>query len=178
MRTELADYGKMVSANYSDMQRFLEQTSTDTGFRLDWNRGEMAAARREFGEVQQIVRNFAREHSITEAQAAQVLTQAHLGVNLGIAGAEVRIHGLTEDKVQDLWKDALSTVRNTQYGRHWQAAVDAGHRAAAEVSRRTGDALAGELASGLAEQVSHRHAVTAAVSEAEAWQRARSRVEE
>lgn len=84
----------------------------------------------------------------------------------------------SDAQIKEDWQDALRYAEDTQYGKQWQTAIDAGHTAAAGVHQRTGGGLAQELAGGLQEQASHRHATIATLQEAAAWQEAQSRVAE
>ncbi|WJW74711.1 conjugal transfer protein TraG N-terminal domain-containing protein [Thiohalobacter sp. IOR34] len=186
-RTQVADYANLVSANYSNMERFTGQTATETGVNLDWNRAEMAAFRREFGETQRLADEFGKNRGYSASQAAEMLGLASLAAQnpklLDLVSpvslrAELNLRGRSDAQIKEDWQDALRYVQDTQYGKHWQAAIDAGHTAAAGVHQRTGDSLAEELSGGLQEQISHRHATIATLQEAAAWQEARSRVEE
>ncbi|MEX0914752.1 MAG: conjugal transfer protein TraG N-terminal domain-containing protein, partial [Wenzhouxiangellaceae bacterium] len=184
---QVADYANQVSANYSNMERFTGQTSTETGVNLDWNRSDMAAFRREFGESQRLADEFGQNRGYSASQAAEMLGLASLAAQnpklldlvspVALRG-ELRLAGKSDAQIKEDWQDALRYVQDTQYGKHWQATVDAGHTAAASVHQRTGDSLAQELSGGLQEQISHRHGTTATLQEAAAWQEAQSRVEE
>lgn len=186
-QTQVADYANQVSANYSNMERFTGQTATETGVNLDWNRSDMAAFRREFGETQRLADEFGQNRGYSASQAAEMLGLASLAAQnpklldlvspVALRG-ELRLAGKSDAQIKEDWQDALRYAEGTQYGKQWQAAIDAGHTAAAGVHQRTGDSLAQELAGGLQEQANHRHATTATLQDAAAWQEAQSRVEE
>ena len=186
-QTQVADYANQVSANYSNMERFTGQTATETGVSLDWNRSDMAAFRREFGETQRLADEFGQNRGYSASQAAQMLGLASLAAQnpklldlvspVALRG-ELMLRGQSDAQIKEDWQDALRYAEGTQYGKQWQAAIDAGHTAAAGVHQRTGDSLAQELSGGLQQQIGHRHATTATLQDAAAWQEAQSRVEE
>lgn len=186
-QTQVADYANQVSANYSNMERFTGQTATETGVNLDWNRSDMAAFRREFGETQRLADEFGQNRGYSTNQAAEMLGLASLAAQnpklldlvspVALRG-ELRLAGKSDAQIKEDWQDALRYAQDTQYGKHWQATIDAGHTAAAGVHQRTGDSLAQELSGGLQQQIGHRHATTATLQDAAAWQEAQSRVEE
>ncbi|MGE0679785.1 MAG: conjugal transfer protein TraG N-terminal domain-containing protein [Candidatus Binatia bacterium] len=186
-QTQVSDYAKLVSANYSNMERFIGQTATETGVNMDWNRSDMAAFRREFGETKRLADEFGRNRGYSASQAAQMLGLASLATQnpklldlvspVALRG-ELMLRSQSDAQIKKDWQDALRYVHDTQYGSHWQAATDAGHTAAAGVHQRTGDSLAQELSGGLQEQVSHRDSAIATLQEATSWQEAQSKVEE
>lgn len=186
-QTQVADYANQVSANYSSMERFAGQITTETGVNLDWNRSDMAAFHREFGETQRLADEFGKNRGYSASQAAQMLGLASLAVQnpkvidlvspVSLRG-QLDLKGTSDAQIREDWQDAQRYVQDTQYGKHWQATVDTGHTAAAGVHQRTGDSLAQELSGGLQQQIGHRHATTAILQEAAAWQEAQSRTEE
>lgn len=186
-QTQVADYANQVSANYSNMERFTGQTATETGVNLDWNRSDMAAFRREFGETQRLADEFGKNRGYSASQAAQMLGLASLAIHnpkvldlvspVSLRG-QLDLKGTSDAQIREDWQDALRFADASQYDKHWQATIDAGHTAAAGVHQRTGDSLAQEASGGLQQQIGHRHATTATLQEAAAWQEAQSRVEE
>lgn len=186
-QTQVADYANMVSANYSNMERFTGQTATETGVNLDWNRSDMAAFRREFGETQRLADEFGKNRGYSASQAAEMLGLASLAIQnpkvldlvspVSLRG-QLDLKGTSDAQIREDWQEALRYAQDTQYGKHWQAATDAGHTAAASVHQRTGDSFAQELSGGLQGQNSHRHSTTATLQEAAAWQEAQSRINE
>lgn len=186
-QAQVADYANQVSANYSNMERFTSQTATETSVNLDWNRTDMAAFRREFGETQRLADEFGKNRGYSASQAAEMLGLASLAAQnpklldlmspVALRG-ELRLAGKSDAQLKEDWQDALRYAEGTQYGKHWQATIDAGHTAAAGVHQRTGDSLAQEVSSGLEQQIGHRHATIATLQEAAVWQEAQSRVQE
>ena len=186
-QTQVSDYANLVSANYSNMERFASQAATETGVSLDWHRSDMAAFRREFGETQRLADEFGRNRGYSASQAAQMLGLASLAAQnpklldlvspVALRG-ELLLSGRSDAQIKEDWHEAARYAQDTQFGQHWQATMDAGHAATAGVHQRTGDGLARELAGGLQEQASHRHATIATLQETAAWQEAQSRVEE
>lgn len=186
-QTQVADYATLTSANYSNMERFVGQTATETGVNLDWNRSDMAAFRREFGETQRLADEFGKNRGYSASQAAEMLGLASLAAQnpklLDLVSpvslrAEMNLRGRSDAQIKEDWQDAQKYVQDTQYSNHWQTTMDAGLTAAAGVHQRTGDSLAQELSGGLQEQTSHRHATIATLQEAASWQKAQSRAEE
>lgn len=186
-QNQVADYATLTSANYSNMERFVGQTATETGVNLDWNRSDMAAFRREFGETQRLADEFGKNRGYSASQAAEMLGLASLAaqnpklfdlVSPVALRAELNLRGRSDAQIKEDWQNAQRYVQDTQYSNHWQTTMDAGLTAAAGVHQRTGDSLAQELSGGLQEQTSHRHATIATLEEAASWHKAQSRVEE
>lgn len=186
-QTQVADYARLTSANYSNMERFVDQTATETGVNLDWNRAEMATFRQEFGETQRLAGEFGKSRGYSASQTAQMLGLASLAmhnpklfdlVTPVSLRAQLDLKGTSDAQIKQDWQDAMRYVRDTHYGEHWQQAVDSGHTVAADVHQRTGNSLAQELSGGLQEQVSHGQTTTTTLQDAAAWQEAQSRIEE
>jgi len=186
-QSQMRDYATMTAANYSNMERFVNQTSTDTGTTMDWNKSELSSFRKEFGETQRLTNDFGKNRGYSATQAAEMLGLASLAaqepklldlVSPVALRAELRIAGRSDAQIKNDWQDALRYVHDTQYGKHWQQAVDSGNTAAASVNQHTGDSLSQELSSGLQEQISQHRTTTVALQEATTWREARARIEE
>ncbi|RCX27989.1 conjugal transfer protein TraG N-terminal domain-containing protein [Thioalbus denitrificans] len=195
--TQMADYSTNTAAVFNQMERFLHQAGSETAASDTWRHGEGATFRQEHGEVQRLQEEFGRTHGLDKKQATELLASAGLAIGSldKMAPAEqqsflsrlaskiplsasVGLRGINQATLKQAWQDAVKFGEDTQYGRHWQAMEEAARSTAAQVSEKTGDSLAAELAGGLQRQEALRESAQASLQEARGWQESLARMEE
>ncbi|MDD3448076.1 MAG: conjugal transfer protein TraG N-terminal domain-containing protein [Gammaproteobacteria bacterium] len=185
--TQMADYSTNTTAVFNQMERFLHQAGSETSASDTWRHGEGATFRQEHGEVQRLQEEFAKSHGFSTGQAATMLGRATLAAQnpkvldlispVSLRG-ELGLEGRSDAQIRQHWQDALKFAQDTQYGRHWQSMEEAARSTAAQVSEKTGDSLAAELAGGLQRQEALRESAQASLQEARGWQESLARMEE
>lgn len=176
--TQMADYSTNTTAMFNQMERFLHQAGSETTASDTWRHGEGATFRQEHGEVQRLQEEFGRTHGLDKGQTTRLLGSASVGVKAFGTGVTAQMTGMNDAALKQHWQDAVKFAQDTQYGQHWQAMEEAARSTAAQVSEKTGDSLAAELAGGLQRQEALRESAQASLQEARGWQESLARIEE
>lgn len=169
-----------MAANYTNMQRFMEQRSSGVGYSNDYQMQDGTSAREEFGNLTSIANNFSEKYGVSNQQAVAMLGTAGIGGDIPLTkiGAELKANFNNADTLQKAWEEAKQINTDTNFSDRYQSLSSATQTEAAKISESTNDSLARDVSSGLSEQTQLRNDVQTAQRDVSQWQEAQSRVNE
>ncbi len=175
-----ATYGQSLASNYSDMQRFVDQTSSGTGVSQEFRMQDGTSVQQELGELTSIANNFASKYGVSNDQAVAMIGTAGLGGKIPLTeiGADVKAQFRNQDTLQKAWSEAQELNQSTNFSERYQNVSSAVQAEAARVSSEHNDSFAGEVAGGLSRQTQYRDDTQASYRDVDQWQHTKSRVDD
>ncbi len=175
-----AAYSQSLASNYSDMKRFVDQTSSGTGVSQEFRTQDGTSVQQEFGELTSIANNFASKYGVSNDQAVAMIGTAGFGGNIPLTkiGADIKASFKNQDTLQKAWSEAQQLNQSTNFSERYQNVSSAIQAEAARVSSEHNDSFAGEVAGGLAKQTQYRDDAQASYRDVDQWQHTKSRVDD
>jgi len=175
-----AAYGQSLASNYSDMKRFVDQTTSGTGVSQEFRMQDGTSVQQELGELTSISNNFASKYGVSNDQAIAMLGTAGFGGKIPLTeiGAKVQAQFKNQDTLQNAWSEAQELNRSTNFSERYQNVSSAIQAEAARVSSDHNDSFADEVAGGLAKQTQYRDDTQASYRDVDQWQHTKSRVDD
>ena len=175
-----AAYSDSLAVNYNNMQRFMAQRSSSTGYSNDYQLQDGTSASEEFGNLTSIADNFAQKYGVSNQQSVAMLGAAGAGAKIPLTkiGAELKAQFANTDNLQKAWEEAKQINTDTNFSDRYQSLTSATQTEAARVGKESNNSLARDIAAGLTEQNQYRDDVQASQNEVNQWQEAQSRVNE
>lgn len=173
-------YSQSLASNYSDMKRFVDQTSSGTGVSQEFRMQDGTSVQQEFGELTSVANNFASKYGVSNDQAVAMIGTAGFGGNIPLTkiGADIKASFKNQDTLQKAWSEAQQLNQNTNFSERYQNVSSAVQAEAARVSSEHNDSFAGEVAGGLTKQTQHRDDTQASFRDVDQWQHTKSRVDD
>ncbi|MDH5179519.1 MAG: conjugal transfer protein TraG N-terminal domain-containing protein [Gammaproteobacteria bacterium] len=182
---DTAAYGRSLAANYNEIKRFVDQTSTGTGTSHDFTMQDGTSVQQEMGELTSIVNDFAKKYGVSNDQAIAVLGTAGLSGKISLSesealklSGELRGNFSNADKLQKAWSEAQKLNESTNFSERYQNVTQAVQSEAAQISANESDSYAAEVSAGLVKQQQHREDTQASLREVDQWQQAQARVDD
>ena len=119
-------------------------------------------------KVAQLVEGFKTSHGLSNQQKAGLLAGA--SVALTVPNPGIDIQGRTSLELnsdaahKEVWAQALDYAKRTNFGEHYEQAINAGHRATASESERSGDRFSEQVSDQLSRELQQREQLTATVT--------------
>jgi hypothetical protein len=175
-----AAYSQSLASNYSDMKRFVDQTSSGTGLSKEYRMQDGTSVQQEFGELTSIANNFASKYGVSHDQAVAMLGTAGFGGNIPLTkiGADIKASFNNQDTLQKAWSEAQQLNKSTNFSERYQNVSSTIQAEAARVSSEHNDSFADEVAGGLAKQTQYRDDTQASYRDVDQWQHTKSRVDD
>jgi len=175
-----AAYGQSLAANYSNMKRFVDQTSSGTGISQEFKMQDESSVQQELGELTLIANNFASKYGVSNDQAIAMLGTAGVGGKIPLTeiGVGLKANFSNQDTLKEAWSEAQQLNQSTNFTERYQNVSSAVQAEAARLSTEHNDTFAGEVAAGLAKQTQQRDDTQASFREVDQWQHTQSRVDE
>lgn len=175
-----AAYGQSLASNYSDMKRFVDQTSSGTGVSQEFRTQDGTSVQQELGELTSIANNFASKYGVSNDQAVAMIGTAGFGGNIPMTkiGADIKASFKNQDTLQKAWSEAQELNQNTNFSERYQNVSSAVQAEAARVRSEHNDSFAGEVAGGLSRQTQYRDDTQASYRDVDQWQHTKSRVDD
>ena len=169
-----------LAANYSNMQRFMEQRSSGVGYSNDYQLQDGTSARDEFGNLTSIANNFAQKYGVSNQQAVAMIGTASVGGDIPLTkiGANLRAQFGNSDITQKAWEEAKQINTDTNFSERYQSLSSATQTEAAKINESSNDTLARDMSAGLSEQSQLRNDVQTAQHNVKQWQETLSRIDE
>jgi len=177
---DTASYSNSLAANYSNMQRFMEQRSQGLGYSNDYQMQDGSSAQEEFANLTSVANNFAQKYGVSNQQAVAMIGTAGVGADIPLTkvGAELRAQFNNADTMQKAWEEAQQINATSNFSERYQSLTSATQTEAARVSETSTDSLSNDLTAGLAEQTQLRSDAQASQRNVSQWQEAQSRIDE
>jgi conjugal transfer mating pair stabilization protein TraG len=183
-RSSLTSYGDSAGETYATMNQFVSSLDKSRSTGTDWSHSDLSSYKKEAGEVSQLVENFKTSHDLTNQQKAGLLAGASVALKTPNPGglSPIEIQGRTsldldsKAAYKEVWTQALDYAKRTNFGEHYEQAVDAGQRASANESESSGDRFSEQVSDQLSRELQLREQLSATVTDAASWQRAQSLV--
>lgn len=175
-----AAYGQSLAANYGNMERFINQTSSGVGVGKEFRTQDGTSVQKEFGELTAIANNFASKYGVSHDQAVAMIGTAGIGGNIPLTniGGEIKAQFSNQDTLQRAWTEAQQINDQTNFSERYQSLSSAVQSEATRISSEQNNALAKEVSSGLSQQTQYRDETQANHREVDQWQQAKSRVDD
>lgn len=186
-RSELADYGRSVNADYQNMLRFQHEAGRTISGSTQFSRGDLASHGQQLAETESLANRWGAGRGYSTNQSMEMLATASVVAQnpklLDLVSpvslkAELGMQHASDAKVMEDFRSAMEYAKQTNFADTWQSTVDSGQRLAADFSDRTGDSLGRDIAGGLRSSETTSARLSATLNEAHAWQQANSRIEE
>ncbi len=166
--------------NWNNIASFMDSQGKEKESGINWSSGNASSMREEYGKTKDLAATFAKENGITESQAASLLATMSASASVGgkIPFTETGLQGKlatvfegkTSADIKDLWKKAQQFNEKTGYAKHYNATLEAAHRAQASGEMESSQKFQKNVSESLSKQFEHRHATQAAKTEAQSWQ--------
>jgi hypothetical protein len=175
-----AAYSQSLASNYSDMKRFVDQTSSGTGVSQEFKMQDGTSVQQEFGELTSVANNFASKYGVSNDQAVAMIGAAGFGGKIPLTeiGADIKAQFRNQDALQNAWSEAQQLNQSTNFSERYQNVSSAVQAEAARVSSEHNDSFAGEVAGGLTEQTQYRDDAQTSYRDVDQWQHTKSRVDD